>query len=81
MNNFYSYILSITSTLNEWNEKLNNLISILSIFLVTAVTLNDRKNIIPKSLFFILIKLVNQIFADLTHKAYGSGSQIIGEGY
>jgi len=27
MNNFYPYILSITSTLNEWNEKLNNLIS------------------------------------------------------
>lgn len=27
MNNFYPYILSITSTLNEWNEKFNNLIS------------------------------------------------------
>ena len=26
MNNFLPYILGITDTLNEWNEKLNNLI-------------------------------------------------------
>jgi len=27
MSNFYPYILSITSTLNEWNDKLNKFIS------------------------------------------------------
>ena len=27
MNNYYPYILSITTTLNELNEKLNNLIN------------------------------------------------------
>ena len=27
MNNFYPYVLSITSTLDDWNEKLNKFIS------------------------------------------------------
>lgn len=26
MNNFFPYILGITETLNDWNEKLNNLV-------------------------------------------------------
>lgn len=26
MTNFYPYILGITETLNDWNEKLNNLV-------------------------------------------------------